>query len=121
MSDVGGPAQAGGPPDGNDVDGDHPTELRQYKSNTPPRTGSTYPPTEFRRRAGTWGGNTAVSRDKVEGKAEIKCFKFKTVFSDSPEWKVKLLEEKKKFSRTNKWGKCSYKALIIEAIEQRFV
>ena len=32
MSDVGGPAQAGGPPDGNDVDGDHPTELRQYKS-----------------------------------------------------------------------------------------
>jgi len=102
MSDVGGPAQAGGPPDG-DVDGDHPTELRQYKSNTPPRTGSTYPPTEFRRRAGTWGGNTAVSRDKVE---------------DSPEWKVKLLEEKKKFSRTNKWGKCSYKALIIEAIEQ---
>ena len=31
MSDVGGPAQAGGPPDG-DVDGDHPTELRQYKS-----------------------------------------------------------------------------------------
>ena len=28
MSDVGGP---GGPPDG-DVDGDHPTELRQYKS-----------------------------------------------------------------------------------------
>lgn len=30
MSDVGGPAQAG-PPDG-DVDGDHPTELRQYKS-----------------------------------------------------------------------------------------
>ena len=33
----------------------------------------------------------------------------------------KLLEEKKKFSRTNKWGKCSYKALIIEAIEQRLV
>ena len=33
MSDVGGPGtQAGGPPDGNDVDGDHPTELRQYKS-----------------------------------------------------------------------------------------
>jgi len=90
----------GGAPDS--VDGDHPSKLGQFKSSPPP-SGSSYPNTEFRRRAGTWGGNTAVSRDKVE---------------DSPDWKVKLLEEKKKFSRTNKWGKCSYKALIIEAIEQ---
>jgi hypothetical protein len=31
----------------------------------------------------------------------------------------KLLTEKRKFSRQNRWGSCSYKDLIIHAIESR--
>lgn len=61
-------------------------------------------PTEnrIRRRAGTWGGRPSGSSQRV----------------DTSGWKHNLLGVKKKFSRKNAWGNCSYKALIIEAIEQ---
>ncbi|CAG5096074.1 Oidioi.mRNA.OKI2018_I69.XSR.g14464.t3.cds [Oikopleura dioica] len=69
----------------------------------------------IRQRSGTFAGFTEIEGNRTAGtpaKQEIKEEELQ-----EKEKIKKLLNERRKFSRQNKWGNCSYKDLIVAAIE----
>ena len=79
----------------------------------------------IRQRAGTYGGYTAAESTKIKRtlKGERENGPGGEAKETNEEAKDKidrLLTEKRKFSRQNRWGNCSYKDLIIHAISSRF-
>ena len=74
----------------------------------------------MRPRAGTYAGYTSVESNKIQ---KILKTEPSPKESDEPEDKLginKLLTEKRKFSRQNRWGNCSYKQMIVHAISNRY-
>lgn len=72
----------------------------------------------MRPRAGTYAGYTSVESTKIH-----KILKTETKPEESEKGDKlginKLLTEKRKFSRQNRWGNCSYKQMIVHAISNR--